>query len=159
MICFCLIIRFSVFFQCFLLSFLFPMCFYIFHLRKLLLALDTPIAIPVNLIFFLIQVRKIVFTIMEPINLLACLIYLILKLLFCIIHPLCYVFHLCDHWAHDFHVLFKLISLISPYVHCLIFHWSWQNVCEGTAAFDRYIASLVLQQNIDLDLECRFLFC
>ena len=43
MICFYLIIRFSVFFHCFLLSFLFPVCFYIFHLAKLLLALDTPI--------------------------------------------------------------------------------------------------------------------
>ena len=64
------------------------MCFYILHLVKLLLALDTPIAIPVNLIFFLIQVRKIVFTIMEPINLLACLIYLILQPLFCIVHPM-----------------------------------------------------------------------
>ena len=52
MICFCLIIRFSVFFQCFLLSFLFPVCFYIFHLAKLLLALDTLIFIPVNWNFF-----------------------------------------------------------------------------------------------------------
>ena len=51
MIYFCLIIRFSVFFQCFLLSILFPVYFYIFHLAKLLLALDTLIVIPVNLLF------------------------------------------------------------------------------------------------------------
>ena len=77
------------------------MCFYILHLVKLLLALDTPIAIPVNLIFFLIQVRKIVFTIMEPINLLACLIYLILQAVFCIIHPLRKGFHPRNHGVHD----------------------------------------------------------
>ena len=83
MICFCLIIRFSVFFQCFLLSFLFPMCFYIFHAAKLLLALDTPIVIN--------------FYCHPPINLLACLIYLILQPIFCIIHPLREVFHPCNH--------------------------------------------------------------
>ena len=41
--------------------FLFPTCFfYILHLGKLLLALNTLIVIPVNLNFFLIQVRTIV---------------------------------------------------------------------------------------------------
>ena len=101
MICFCLIIRFSVFFQCFLLSFLFPVCFHVFHFAKLLLPLDTLITIPVDLNFFLIQVWKIVLTIMEPINLLACLIYLILQPIFCIIHPLCEVFHPCNHGVHS----------------------------------------------------------
>ena len=51
MICFWLVIRFPRFFQCFLLCFLFPVCFYIFHLAKLLLALDTLIVILVNYLF------------------------------------------------------------------------------------------------------------
>ena len=51
MICFWLGIRFPGFFQCFLLCFLFPVCFYIFHLAKLLLALDTLIVILVNYLF------------------------------------------------------------------------------------------------------------
>ena len=118
MICFCLINRFSVFFQCFLLSFLFPMCFYIFCWAKLLLALDTLIIIPVNLNFFLIYFRKIVLTIMQPINLLACLIYLILQPIFCIIHPLREVFHPYNHGVHG---LFKLIRFIVPYTHRQIF--------------------------------------
>ena len=42
---------FPVFFTLF---FYFPCVFYIFHLAKLLLALDAPIVIPVNLNFFLI---------------------------------------------------------------------------------------------------------
>ena len=60
MVCFCLIKRFSVFLQYLLHFLLFPVCFYIFHLAKLLLALDTLIVIPVNLNFFLIYVRIIV---------------------------------------------------------------------------------------------------
>ena len=139
MICFCLFIKFLVFFQCFLLSFLFPVCFYIFHLAKLLLALDTLILIPVNLNFSIFYVRKIVLTMMEPITLRACLIYLILQPIFCIIHPLREVFHPCNHEVHGVIRLwfFKLISLIAPYTHCLIFLWSWQNLCGGLAAFDR----------------------
>ena len=123
-LCFCLSIRFSVFFQCFLLSFLFPVYFYIFHLAKLPLALDIFIAIPESLNFFLIQVWKIVLTIAEPINLLACLISLILQPIFCIIYPLREAFHPCNHGAHGVIRLwsfFKLIRLIAPYTHCLIF--------------------------------------
>ena len=123
-LCFCLIIKFLVFFQCFLISFLFPVCFYIFHLAKLLLALDAFIVIPVNLNFFLNQVRKVVPTIAEPINLLACLISLILQLIFCIIHPLREAFHPCNHRVHGVIRLwyfFKLILLIAPYTHYLIF--------------------------------------
>ena len=123
MICFCLIIIFSVFFQCFLLSFLFPVCFYIFHFAKLLLPLDTLITIPVDLNFFLIQVREIVLTIMESINLLACLIYVILQPILCIIHPLREFVHPCNHEVHGVIKIWflKLISLITPYTHCLIF--------------------------------------
>ena len=29
------------------------------------------------------------------------------------------------------------LSLTAPYADCLIFVLSWQNVCEGLAAFDR----------------------
>ena len=48
--------------------------FYIFHLGKRLLALNTLIVIPVNLNLFLIEVRTLVLRFLEPINILACLI-------------------------------------------------------------------------------------
>ena len=137
MICFRLIIRFSGFFQCFYFLFLFPVCFYIFHLTKLLIALDTLIVIPVNLNFFLSQVRKIVLTIMEPINLITCLIYLILQPILCPIYHLREVFHRCNHGVHGVIRLFKLINLITSYTYYLIFLLSWQNLCEGLAAFDQ----------------------
>ena len=171
MICFCLIIRFSVFFQCFLLSFLFPMCFYIFHLAKLLLALDTPIVIPVNLIFFLIQVQKIVLTIMEPINLLACLIYLILQAIFCIIHPLRKVFYPCNHGVHD---MIRLWSFKAYKLDCSIHSlsnfslimvkslWRTGSICAvdcGSGSPAKYDSALGLQNLYSVNFQSFIYIC
>ena len=57
---------------------------------------------------------------MEPINFLACLVYLILKPLFCITHPL----------ALRFSSLWKYYD-IARYVHRLILVWSWQKYRFG----------------------------
>ena len=62
---------FPMFFTLFFVS---HVLFYIFHLGKLLLALNTLIVIPINLNFFLIWVRTTVLRFFEPMNLLACLI-------------------------------------------------------------------------------------
>ena len=140
MICFYLIIKFLGFFLCFLLCFLFPVCCYIFHLAKLLVALDTLIAVPVNLNFFLIQAQTITFHCFGAYQLIsllnlpnsatAILYHSSLALSFSSLQSLS---TWCDNCSIRSLSNFSLIMIIF-----------FENVCGGVAAFDRQIACLVL---------------
>ena len=74
--------------------------------------------------------------------------------LFCITHYLCYVFYPFDNT-----MAFLSLSVIAPYTHCLIFVWSWQNVCWRTNSILPVACEIDPRAKYCFTLVCRFIFC
>ena len=115
--------------------------FHIFHLGKLLLALNRLIVIPVNLNFFLgSENSPSLFWAYQLISLLN----LINPGTTIFFHPLWSAFHPCDNT-----MAFLSLRLIAAYGHFLISVWSWQNICGVLTAFDEHLilSSLCVLEN------------